>query len=386
MTATQSASTTLRGPLAGIRIIDATGVVVGPVATLMLAEQGADVIKVEPPGGDLMRSLGGRGKEPGMSPKFVHLNRNKRSIVLDLKSPDDVATARRLIAGADVFVNNMRPRALAALKLTWADLGALNPRLIHCTVTGFATGGPYEGAPAYDTVIQGLSGVSACFAQSRGQPQFAPFVFADHITGIVAAQAICAALVARERSGRGQAVEVPMFENIASFVLSEHLGERTFGPQGPFGDRRILDPHAQPIRTRDGFICVSANTDRQAHAFFRAIGRPELVADPRFSTVSARVEHVTEYFRIRAEVLLTRTTSEWLEVLGRCDIPAMRYNTLEDVVADPQLRASGVLVEESEDAGSLGLRHANRYSLSGIAPSRTAPRLNQDAEAILAEL
>lgn len=377
------------GPLAGIRVLDCTGVIVGPTATLILAEQGADVVKVEPPEGDLMRRLGGRAPEgrPGMSPKFMHFNRNKRSIVLDLKSAAGREVMGRLAARSDVFVANMRPRALAALGLTWERLSAVNPRLVHCTISGFATGGPYDGAPAYDTIIQGLSGVAACHAAVLGEPRFSPFVLTDHIVGIVAAQAICAALVARAATGRGQAIEVPMFENAAAFVLAEHLGQRTFEPEGAMGDPRIFNPDARPMRTSDGWICVSANTDAQARGFFAAIGRPELAADPRFCDVAARLAHVREYFALRAEALRARTTAEWVEILRRHDVPAMPYNTLESLLEDPQLRASGTLTAEAEGEGTmLGLRHANRFSGSGLPPARPAPRQGQDAEAILAEL
>lgn len=376
------------GPLAGIRVLDCTGVIVGPTATLILAEQGAEVVKVEPPEGDLMRRLGGRAPAgaPGMSPKFMHFNRNKRSIVLDLKSPAGREVMGRLARRSDVFVSNMRPRALAALGLTWERLSAVNPRLVHCTISGFATGGPYDGAPAYDTIIQGLSGVAACHAAVLGEPRFSPFVLTDHIVGIVAAQAICAALVARAASGQGQAIEVPMFENAAAFVLAEHLGQRTFEPEGAMGDPRIFNPDARPMRTRDGWICVSANTDAQARGFFAAIGRPELAEDPRFRDVAARLAHVREYFALRAEALATRTTAEWVEILRRHDVPAMPYNTLESLLEDPQLNASGTLTREEGEGTMLGLRHANRFSGSGLPPSRLAPRLGQDAEAILAEL
>jgi crotonobetainyl-CoA:carnitine CoA-transferase CaiB-like acyl-CoA transferase len=377
-----------RGPLAGIRVLDATGVIVGPTSTLLLAEQGADVIKVEPPEGDLMRRLGGKApaEAPGMTPKFHHFNRNKRSIVLDLKSPQGRDVMLRLAATSDVFISNMRPRALASLGLTWATLSAVNPRLVHCTISGFATGGPYDGAPAYDTIIQGLSGVAACQAEMLGEPRFAPFVLTDHIVGIIAAQAICAALVARERSGEGQAVEVPMFENAAAFVLSEHLGQRTFGPGRGMGDPRIMTPDAKPLKTRDGYICVSANTDAQARGFFDAIGRPELKDDPRFRDVSARLANVADYFRIRAEAMAARDTAEWVELLRRHDVPAMPYNTLESLLDDPQLRASGVLTQEDGEEDMLGLRHANRFSGSGLPPSRLAPRLGAHAAEILAEI
>jgi crotonobetainyl-CoA:carnitine CoA-transferase CaiB-like acyl-CoA transferase len=376
-----------RGPLAGIRVLDATGVIVGPTATLILAEQGADVIKVEPPEGDLMRKLGGKSRpaDPAMPPKFLHFNRNKRSIVLDLKSPEGREVMLRLASRCDVFVSNMRPRALGSLGLTWEKLSAANARLVHCTIAGFGTGGPYDGAPAYDTIIQGLSGVAACLEQVIGEPRFAPFVLTDHIVGILAAQAICAALVARERSGEGQAIEVPMFENAAAFVLSEHLGQRTFEPGGTMGDPRIMTPDARPLRTKDGYICVSANTDAQARGFFAAIGRPELKDDPRFRDVSARLANVADYFRLRAEAMLERGTAEWVELLRRHDVPAMPYHTLESLLDDPQLRGSGVLTKEEGEETMLGLRHANRYSGSGLPASRLAPRLGEHAEEILEE-
>lgn len=373
------------GPLAGVRVIDLSGVVVGPMATLVLSEQGAEVIKIEPPSGDLMRKLGGKARAPGMSPKFMHFNRNKQSIQLDLKNEADKAVALGLIKTADVLVSNMRPRALKSLGLDWDVLKPLNPRLVHCTITGFATGGPYEGAPAYDTIIQGISGVAACTNAVQGTPLFAPFVLADHVVGIVAAQAITAALFARTSSGLGQAVEVPMFENMAAFVLSEHLGQRTFGPDGAFGDPRILNADARPLRTKDGYICVSANTDQQAQSFFAAIDRPGLAEDPRFASVEARLENVQAYFTLRTAAMRERTTAEWLSRFAEHDVPAMRANMFEDLVSDPQLRASGTLVETAED-GALSLRHANRFSHSGVPESTPAPQLNEHGVAIRASL
>ncbi|EHM00675.1 III protein, CoA-transferase family [Acetobacteraceae bacterium AT-5844] len=379
----------MSGPLAGLRVLDVTSTIVGPTATLILGEQGADVIKVEPPEGDVMRRLGGRPREPGMAPKFLHFNRNKRSIVLDLKSPEGAAAMQRLAERADVFVSNMRPRALEKLGLSWKDLSAINPRMVHCTIVGFLSGGPYDGAPAYDTIIQGVSGVAGAHAELFGAPRFAPFVLADHVTGITAAQAICAALVARERTGRGEAIEVPMFETMAGFVLMQHLDQRTFEPGGHMGDPRIMSPDARPLQTKDGYICVSANTDAQARAFFDAIGRPELKQDPRFASVASRIVHVDEYFRLRAEAMTARSTAEWVEVLRRHDVPAMPCHSLQSLLDDPQLRGSGVLVDEEtngEEKTMLGLRHASRYGGSGVAPSRQAPRLNEHGEEILAEL
>ncbi|NVO16164.1 MAG: CoA transferase [Rhodoplanes sp.] len=387
-----------RGPLAGIRVIDTTGVVVGPVATLILAEQGADVIKIEPPEGDLMRRLGGHVRQPGMSPKFLHFNRNKRSIVLDLKSPEGRDVIGRLAATADVFVSNMRLRALQSLGLTFEALSAENPRLVHCTIAGFASGGPYAGAPAYDTIIQGLSGVAACHAEVLGEPRFSPFVLTDHLVGIIAAQAICAALLGRQRTGVGEAIEVPMFENAAAFVLSEHLDQRTFEPGGHMGDPRIMTPDARPLKTRDGYICISANTDQQTRGFFDAIGRPELKDDPRFTTVTGRLTNVRDFFALRAEAMAERTTDAWVEILRRHDVPAMPYHTLQSLLDDPQLRGSGVLTDEMQNQENgngnanpqedtmLGLRHPNRYSGTGLPASRLAPRFGQHGDEILAEL
>lgn len=372
-----------RGPLAGVRVVDLSGVVVGPMATLVLAEQGAEVIKIEPPSGDLMRKLGGKPKTPGMSPKFMHFNRNKKSLQLDLKNEADKALVLELIGTADVLVSNMRPRALKALGLDWDSLAPANPRLIHCIITGFATGGPYDGAPAYDTIIQGLSGVAACTNAVQGTPLFAPFVLADHVVGIVAAQAITAALFARASTGAGQAVEVPMFENMAHFVLVEHLGQRTFSADGAFGDVRILNADARPLQTKDGFICVSANTDAQARGFFAAIGKPELANDPRFASVEARLANVGDYFALRASTVLERSTAEWLALFSQHDVPAMQVNMFEDLVADPQLRSSGTLVEEGE---TLSLRHANRFSASGLPESEPAPSFDQHGAALRATL
>ena len=289
------------GALAGIRVVDLTTVVVGPTATLYLADYGADVIKVEAPGGDLLRSLGGQSNSGELSGKFMHFNRNKRSLALDLKREEGRDALHRLLATADVFIANVRPAALERLGLGVEALRSRHPRLILCNLMGFGRGGRYRDRPAYDTIIQGLSGVTDCNARVLGEPRFVPMVFADHVVGLIATQCILAALFAREKSGEGQAIEVPMFENVAAFVLAEHMGDLTFvPPRGKSGDARVLDPLAKPVATKDGFICVSANTDAQAFALFDAIGRPELKSDPRFSSVKARLANVRAYFEVRA--------------------------------------------------------------------------------------
>ncbi len=374
------------GPLAGIRVLDLTSVVVGPTATLTLAQQGADVIKLEPPEGDLLRALGGKGRSPGMSPKFLHFNRGKRSICLDLRSPGGREAARRLAAAADVLVSNIRPQALARLGLDHASLAASCPRLVHCGIVGFGAGGPYDGKPAYDTIIQGASGMAGAMARPFGEPRFMPFVIADHITGFIAAQAITAALLARERTGRGQAIEVPMLENMASFVLTEHMGQRTFEDDGAMGDPRIMDPLGRPIATADGWICVSANTDAQARGFFAAIGRLELAEDPRFATVAARLANVRAYFGLRAEALREKPTAHWLAAFVEHDVPALQVNMIEDVMDDAHIRAVGLVerVEHPTEGGVRALRAATRFS-GGMPQLAEIGRLGADGPAILTE-
>lgn len=377
----------MSGPLAGIRVLDLTSVVVGPTCTLLLAQQGAEVIKLEPPEGDLLRRLGGRGRNPGMAPKFLHFNRGKRSISVDLKHKDGLAVARRLAGSVDVFVSNIRPAALARLGLAWDDLRPVNPRLVHCAITGFGSGGRYRDLPAYDTIIQGASGMAAAMARRYGRPGYLPFVAADHMTGFLAAQAICAALVGRAASGRGQSVEVPMFENMVSFVLTEHMAQRSYGPDGAMGDPRIMDPLGQPVATADGWICVSPNTDAQAFGFFEAIGRPELKDDPRFCSVAARLAHVEAYFTVRKEGLATQTTEYWLTALAEKQVPAMRMTDMEALFDDPHLADVG-LIEEQEhhsEGRVLALNPASRFS-SGAPVLCDAPRQGEDGPAILAEL
>jgi crotonobetainyl-CoA:carnitine CoA-transferase CaiB-like acyl-CoA transferase len=377
------------GALAGIRVVDLTSVVVGPTATLYLADYGADVIKVEGPGGDLLRTLGGQSKTGELSGKFMHFNRNKRSLVLDLKQERGRAALHRLIETTDVFIANVRPAALERLGLGAVALRERYSRLIVCNLMGFGRGGRYRDRPAYDTIIQGLAGVADCNRRAAGEPRYVPMVFADHVVGLIATQCIMAALFQRERTGEGQAIEVPMFENIAAFVLAEHMGDLTFvPPRGQSGDLRVLDPMGKPVATRDGYICVSANTDAQAFALFDVIGRPELKNDPRFSSVKARLANVRAYFDVRAESFRTRTTAEWLEILSLADIPAGRMHTLDSLVADEHLADTGFFreVDHPVEGKVLDMQFPNRFSASGREDYRPPPLLGGDSVAILREI
>ncbi len=376
-----------KGPLEGIKVLDLTAVVVGPSCTLMLAEQGASVVKLEqPPGGDLLRKLGGPSRSPDMSPKFVHFNRGKQSIAVDLKTTDGQAVLKRLAEQADVLVTNMRGAALARLGITWEAMQPLNPRLVFCVIAGFGSKGRYHDSPAYDTIIQGMSGFADALGRVTGEPRFAPFVLCDHITGIIAAQAITAALYEREKTGAGQALEVPMFESMAHFVLTEHMFRRTFEPEGPTGDPRVMNPDAKPIPTADGFISVSANTDAQAFAFFRAIGRPELADDPRFNSVLARFRNVDAYFALRAEALRAHPTAYWVEAFRQADLPAMPFNTIEGLLEDAHLWEAGFLRREEHptEGPMIGLSRPVTFSTAGRDELPLAPRLGADAAAVLA--
>ncbi len=377
------------GPLEGIRVIDLTSVVVGPICTRMLADQGADVIKVEPPEGDILRRLAQGSRNPGMSGKFIQFNRNKRSICLDLKQAEGMAAMRKLLSTADVFVSNVRPVALERLGLDPATLAALNPRLVHCGILAFGSEGRYANRPAYDPVIQSLSGVAATFHRATGEPRFVPMVMTDHVTGLIAAQCIGFALFRRERTGKGEAIEVPMFENMASFVMSEHMGAATFDPPtGPSGDNRLLSPDYRPLPTKDGFITIGPNTDAQAFGFFEAIGQPELRHDPRLSSASARTANAPYYFSIRKAAMAQRTTAEWLEILSARDIPCARYNTFEDLMQDPHLADVNFFEPESHPTeGALRrTRIPNRFSGGMRDDKLPAPQLGAQTEELLAQL
>ena len=374
------------GPLSGIRVVDLTTVVVGPICTRTLADYGADVIKVEAPGGDLLRTMAEGSRNPGMSGKFINFNRNKRSIVLDLKNKDGHAALLRLIAKADVFVSNVRPEALNRAGLDHASLAKLNPRLIHCSILAFGRGGRYYNRPAYDPIVQSLSGVAGTIARATGEPRFVPMVMSDHTSGLIAAQCIGFALYRREKTGKGEAIDVPMLENMASFVSSEHLGAATFDPPvGPTGDGRLLSPNYRPLPTKDGYVTVRPNTNAQALAFFDAIGRPELKTDPRFDSAASRTRNAAAYFEVQREGLTGKTTDEWVELFDRLDVPAARYNSIDDLLTDPHLDDVGFFrTEEHPSEGRIRrTKLANTFSGGARQDETHAPRTGEHTREVL---
>ena len=324
------------GALSGIRVVDLTSVVFGPYATQTLGDMGADVVKVEAPEGDVLRGVTPT-RTDGMGVVFMNINRNKRSVVLDLKQPAHRAALDRIVATADVFIHSIRPKAAERLGITYDRLKTVNERLIHCTAVGFASDGPYADAPAYDDIIQGLSGTADLNRRQRAAvdevrpgeggaiaPTFVPGAVADKTAGLIVAQGILAALFHRERTGEGQAIEIPMFEAMTSFTLLEHLYGAVHQPDGaPFGYNRSLAPDRRPFPTRDGYIVMMPFTTRHWRSFFAAIGRDDLVESPLVNDPNVRSPRIAELYALIAAATPSRTTAEWLEAMRTADVPAM---------------------------------------------------------------
>jgi crotonobetainyl-CoA:carnitine CoA-transferase CaiB-like acyl-CoA transferase len=376
------------GPLAGVRIVDLTTVVLGPYATQMLGDLGADVIKVEAPEGDTTRHTGPR-RNPHMAAMFLGMNRNKRSIVLDLKTAAGRDVLLRLIDTADVFVHNVRPQKLRPLGLAAEALLARRPQLVYAAIHGWREDGPYGGRPAYDDIIQGLAGIAGLMETMTGEARYAPTILVDKTCGLMAVQAILAALFHREKTGRGQAVEIPMFETMVSYLMVEHLYGATFAPpEGGMGYARVLAPWRRPYATADGRICMLAYTDRQWRRFWQAAGRPEMMDDPRFAGLAARTTHVDDVYRLAGEALATKTTGEWLALFDELEIPAGPVNALADLPADPHLKAIGFFRNVTHPSeGDIVMPDVPlRFSDSPAAITRLPPRFGEHGREILGEL
>lgn len=329
------------GPLSGFRILDLTSVMMGPYCTQVLADMGADVIKIEAPGGDTSRGVP-PARNSGDSAQFRSLNRGKRGVVIDLQHPDGRAALLDLARTADAVVQSMRPRAVAKLGIGYTELAEVNPSIVYCNLLGFGRGGPYDGTAAYDDIIQACSGLVMLQNELLGEPQYMPTVLADKVTGLTGAYAVLAALLHRERTGEGQEVDVPMFETMASFVLVEHLSGQGFEP--PLSRpvyQRVVTPSRKPFRTADGHLAVLVYNDKQWSRFAQIAGRPELIDDPRFATLTARSHNVADWNGTVGEILAGRSSDEWMQVLGEAGIPAMRLNRTDDLFTDPHLSEVG---------------------------------------------
>ncbi len=324
-----------------------------------------------------------------MASLFLGANRNKRSIALDLKAPAARDVLKRLIDSADVFVHNIRPQKLARLGFGPDVLMARRPRLIYAAIHGWRQDGPYGGRPAYDDIIQGFVGVAGLMEILTGEPRYMPTILADKTCGLMAAQAVLAALFHREKTGRGQVVEIPMFETMVSYLMIEHLYGATFvPPEGDMGYARVLAPWRRPYRTADGRICMLAYTDRQWRRFWDAAGRPAMMHDPRFADLAARTRHIDELYRLAGEALATRTTSEWLAILDDIQIPAGPVNALADLPNDPHLAAIGFFrhVNHPTEGAVVMPDVPLRFSDSPAEISRLPPRLGEHGREILGEI
>jgi crotonobetainyl-CoA:carnitine CoA-transferase CaiB-like acyl-CoA transferase len=380
----------MAGPLEGVRVIDLTGTVLGPMGTQVLGDAGADVIKVEPPGGDAVRYVGPR-RSPDMGAYFVNLNRNKRSLVLDLKRPEARAALLRLIDGADVFVHNMRLAAATRAGLDYDALAARNPRLIHASATGYRMSSSLRDEPAYDDIIQGRSGLASLNGLATGAdgPRYVPTVMADKLTGHVLAGAIGMALYHRERSGRGQALHVPMLDTVLAFLLPEHLwGHSINEPDQGIGYTRMLTPHRRPYATADGFLCLIAVTDDQWRRMFRMFGREALMEDSRFSSISARADNIDLVYGVVAEEMAKRSTAEWLGLLSQADLPHGPANTLEDLRRDPYLLEVDFFrsIDHPSEGPMTTLAIPVDYFGTPAEIRRQAPRLGEHTVEILREI
>ncbi|MEM5275959.1 CoA transferase [Cupriavidus taiwanensis] len=379
----------MSGPLQGVRIVDMTTVLMGPYATQILGDLGADVIKIEPSDGDTVREVGPR-RHAGMSGIFLHANRSKRSVVLDLKAPAGREALLRIAADADVLVYNVRPQAMARLNLSYEEVAKVNPRILYVGLYGYGQGGPYAAKSAYDDLIQGAVAIPT-LAQLAGSdvPRYAPSAIADRIVGLAAVNAITAGLFHRERSGEGQSIDVPMFETMAQFILGDHMGGLTFEPPiGPSGYTRILNEHRRPYRTRDGYLCVLLYNDKQWRKFLALIGQPDLMdTDPRFCTIVERNKHIHELYRMVAEIMPTRTTAEWTAALEAADMPVMQLHTVDSLMADPHLDAVGFfdVVEHPSEGAIRSMAIPSTWSKSQPRVARQAPRLGEHSAQVLAE-
>ena len=374
-------------PLDGIRILDLTNVIMGPFAAHILADLGADVIKVEAPEGDLLRHLKPY-RHPGMGGAFLHLHRNKRGIVLDLKREAGRAALARLIETADVFLHSLRAKAMARLGFDYQAVAAIKPEIVYCAAYGFGAGGPYADKPAYDDVIQAGSGLAALYGRRYGTPDYAPTVVCDKVAGQAIAYAVLAGLLRRERGGGGQAIEVPMFETNIEFLTPEHYGGAVFDPPlSEFGYFRVLTRNRRPFPTADGHACIMPYSDRNWRDFFTFVGRPELADDPRFTSIPTRAENVDDLYAIVTEAAPAHSTAEWVTFCDRVSIPCMPVLDFEDLPEDRHVKAVGLFetVEHPTEGRTHMVRRPVNFAGSPFRLRRHAPRLGEHTREVLAE-
>lgn len=383
-----NASTRGSGPLNGMRILDLTTVIMGPFATRILADMGADVIKIEGPEGDSFRAYGPYNS-PGMGGSILNLHRNKRSLALDLKDADGRLALDRLIAGADAMIHNLRPAAALRLGLDWERVRSINSKAIVCAARGFASDGPYGHKAAYDDLIQASCGFAALHGHLYGEPRYAPTSWCDKVSGQAIAYSVLGALIHALRCGEGQSIEVPMFEVCIDFMLVEHFGAMAFEPaKGPPGFKRQLAIGRKPYSTADGWACLLPYSDRNWKDFFSFIGRPELSLLPQYAEISSRVAHIEELYGIIEAQAPRFTTAEWIRFCDEVGIPAMAVLAFEDLLDDKHVQATRMfdLVEHPTEGTYKYLRNPVRYSATPLELRRHAPRVGEHSREILESL
>jgi crotonobetainyl-CoA:carnitine CoA-transferase CaiB-like acyl-CoA transferase len=388
------------GPLKGVRIVDLTSVVFGAYATQMLGDLGADVIKVEFPGGrrgsggDIMRWAGHtpEGAPDDLGPIYMTINRNKRSMLLDLREPKAMAAMRALVKTADVFATSVRYDGMTRLGMAYEDIKAIRPDIVYVHGAGYGSGGPYAGEPAYDDLVQSASGFADLLPRTDGNPtpRLLPSLVADKVSGLFMVQAVLAALFHRQRTGEGQFVEAPMLECVTSFNLAEHLfGNAYDPPTGQWGYTRVINPNRKPFPTKDGYIGLLPYTDQQWDQFFAMAGWGETVAkDPRFSDYKTRAQHVWELYALVEQMTVTKTTDEWLALLKPLQIPVTRTNRLNELPDDPHLKAVGFFQRyEHPEAGTyVGMKPPLAFSATPANVRRHPPRMGEHTQELLREL
>jgi crotonobetainyl-CoA:carnitine CoA-transferase CaiB-like acyl-CoA transferase len=375
------------GPLDGIKVLELTAVVLGPWACQMLGDMGAEVIKVEPPHGDSNRSLGA-ARNPGMAALYLTCNRNKRSLVLNLKDPAARDAILKIAADVDVVVHNNRPQVMTKLGLTYDDFREVRPDIIYCGAYGYGASGPYGSKGALDDSIQAVSGIAMLNEMVLGEPRYLPTVVADKTTAMAVVQAVLAALFHRARTGEGQQVEVPMFETMVSFVMAEHLWGMSFDPAiGTAGYARLMSDHRKPYKTKDGYIAILPYFNAHWKTFCELSDRPDLLEDERFESLASRVKNIDATYQEIGITMLRRTTDEWMELFGETSVPTIVVNTLEDLVSDPHLTAVDFWQEmDHPTEGKLRMaRSPLNFSATPTEIKRHPPRLGEHSREVLAE-
>lgn len=376
-------------PLKGVRVVEMGTVVLAPYAAQILAELGADVIKVEPPTGDITRNQG-YSRNPGMAALFLSCNRGKRSVVIDAKAPGGLQALERLLSTADVFLHNLRASTASRLGIGFERLAPLNPRLVYCATYGYGASGPHRDRPAYDDIIQAASGAAGLTQSITGTPGYMPTIVADKTTALFVVIGIQGALMRRKATGVGERIEVPMFESMVHYLSVEHQAGLCFEPpMGPPGYRRMMSTFRRPHQTSDGFIAVMPHGERDWIVFFEACGLPEIMQDARFRDAASRARHINELYERLSELMKTRTTAEWVVFLERHAIPHSVVNDFQSLRHDDHLREVGFWQEfEHPSEGKLvapafPVHYQDHPDRGGLKP---APRLGEHTAQMLGEL